>query len=449
MTPPGDPGVSATRVKAILRLATPIIAGMISQNLFNLVDTAMVGRLGDASLAAVGIAGIALWTFTAFLQGLSPAVQAYTARRLGEKNHHRLHEAMVNAMYLTLLLGAPYSALLILGSGGLFTTLSSDPEVQAIGQDYLAIRLFTVVLIGLNFSFRGYFNGLKKSWLYMGVLVSMHVINVVLNYGLIFGHFGLPELGARGAAIGSAVATAVGSAIYLVLMIRHRSPGFSLRPAVLSKDVARNLAKLAAPSCFQAFSMALGYLFFYRVAGMISTEALAATNVLVQLMLICLLAAVGLGMATITLVSGALGENRPEEAKAWVRSVSALAFASLGVIGLLLAAFPKFWLSAFLVNPETIAIAATPLVILGLSQGYDAVGIVLSHAHLGGGAAKTVMILSLINQWLAFLPACYIWVLFFDGQLAHIWLCMAGYRLALFFSFLISLRSGRWLTIAF
>jgi len=442
-------GLSLARFKAILSLAFPIIAGMASQNVFNLVDTAMVGRLGDAPLAAVGIASIAVWTFSAVMQGLSPAVQAYTARRLGEGARGRLHEAIVNAIYLTIGFGAPYAAALILTSGELFTLLSDDPAVRAIGTDYMRIRLFTVAFIGLNFAFRGYFNGLKKPWLYMMTLVSMHVVNVILNYGLIFGKLGLPELGARGAALGSAIATTLGAAIYFTLMIRFRSPGFNLRPSALSRSVLARLQRLAMPSCVHAFSMALGFLLFYRVAGMISTEALAATNVLINLMLICLLIALGLGLSTITLVGSALGENDPEEAKAWVRGVCFLGSTALGLIGLALALFPRFWLGIFMINPDTIDMAAVPLVILGLSQSYDAAGMVLSHAHLGGGASKTVMAISFVNQWLVFLPACYVWVYFFDGQLVHIWICMAGYRFLQFLSFLISLRTGRWLTIAY
>ena len=429
-------------------LALPIVIGMGSQNIFNLVDTAMVGRLGNASLAAVGLSSMVIWVVTSLIQGLGPAVQTITARRLGEGQVDHINESIINAIYVVILLGIPYSWLLIKCTPFLFLWLTDDPAVRDIGTEYTVIRLFTVVIIGINFCFRGYFNGRKLSWVYMIILLVMHPINIGLNFVLIFGHLGFPAMGAKGAAIGTAIATSLGCLFYIAMLVLFKGSGSKIHRRIFKKSILAGIFKLALPSCLQTFTMAAGFLLFFRIAAMIGTEALAITNVLINLSLVFILIAMGLGIATLTLVSNALGEGKPEEAKAWVKGTLLLACGGLGLAGAVLALNSEFILGLFLVDPATIEMAKIPLILMGLSQVYDAAGIVLSHAHLGGGAAKTVMVLSIFNQWVLFLPACFIWVTLFDGQLIHIWICMCCYRFLLFLSFFISIRSGKWLTIS-
>lgn len=442
-----QPALSRPRAKAILGLALPIMAGMGSQNLLNLVDVAMLGRLSKEAVAAVGLCGMALWAMTALIQGLSTAIQTITARRLGEARDRCLHESAVTALYLVLLSGIPLTVILVSLAPEILSLLTDDATVRELGSDYLSIRLTTLVAIGFNFCFRGYFNGLNQAGIYVKTLVCMHLVNIIANYVLIYGKWGFPALGVRGSALGTAVATTLGCLILLFWMIRLRTPGFSLSPRGLHWQTIRQLLWLGLPSSLQNTAMSLGFLMFFHIAGKISTAALAASNILINLNLLCVLVAMGLGLATITLVSKALGEGKPEEAVAWVRGTTAIAFLSLTAVGLALVAMPHFWIGLFLPDAEVLSMAVFPLVLLGLSQIYDGVGIVLSYAHLGGGATRTVMLIAIVNQWGLFLPACWIWTHYFDAQLVHLWICMVLYRLVQCACYAISIRSRNWLSI--
>lgn len=441
------PLLTKARARTIAALAVPITAGMGSQNLLNLVDVAMLGRLGKEEVAAVGLCGMVLWVLTSLIQGFSHSVQTITARRLGEQKSERLHEAAMNAFYFILLTGLPFTVIMVSLTDTLFQYLTSDPAVAGVGTDYLSIRLYTLVIIGFNLCFRGYFNGLKKSALYTKILIGMHLVNILANYTLIFGKWGAPELGARGAAWGTAVATTLGCIVLLAIMLRMRNESFSFSPKALSWPVLKTVMRIAVPSSLQSFAMSAGFLVFFRIAESISTSALAATNVLINLTLVCVLVAMGQGIATITLVSKALGEKEPDEAVAWVRGTATITTICLTIIGALYVLFPEFWLSLFLPDPEVIALAKIPLILVGISQLYDGLGIVLSYAHLGGGSSRTVMVISVLNQWVLFIPACFIWTYFFDGELFHLWLCMVLYRLCQCLSYIFSIRRGRWLTV--
>ena len=184
------------RRNRILGLALPIVGGMISQNVLNLVDTAMVGTLGDAALAAVGIGGFANFMFMALLLGLSTGVQVMAARRKGEG---KLEETAVplNGGLLVVLLAAPVlSAILFWAVPHIYPWLNSDPDVIGQGVPYLQARVLAIFFVGANFCFRGYWNAIDLPRLYMTTLIVMHTANIFMNWVFIFGNLGAPALGA-------------------------------------------------------------------------------------------------------------------------------------------------------------------------------------------------------------------------------------------------------------
>jgi putative MATE family efflux protein len=180
---------------------------MLSQNVLNLVDTAMVGTLGDAALAGVGLGGFANFLFSAFILGISAGVQAMAARRVGEGRLSETAIPLNGGLLIALVIAVPWSALLITLAWEYFPVLTNDAAVVEQGVPYLRARLFAMFAMGMNFAFRGYWNAVDKSILYMRTLISMHVVNIFLNWVLIFGNLGAPELGAQGAGVASAIAT--------------------------------------------------------------------------------------------------------------------------------------------------------------------------------------------------------------------------------------------------
>ena len=153
--------MTRARLSTILALAVPIIGGMSSQTLFNLVDTAMVGRLGTAALAGVGIGGFANFMSVAVVMGLSAGVQAMCARRKGEGRLNETAVPLNGGLMLAFVVGLPLSIVLISVAQDLFLLLNDDPDVAAAGVPYLEWRLIAMVGVGMNFAFRGYWNGIS------------------------------------------------------------------------------------------------------------------------------------------------------------------------------------------------------------------------------------------------------------------------------------------------
>ena len=173
--------MDASRRQRILVLALPILGGMVSQNLLNVVDTAMVGFLGNPALAAVGLGGFVVFMCQALILGISTGVQTLAARKKGEGRIDRAARVLNTALLLVLVVAPVFSLVLIQLAEPLYPFLNKDSAVIEQGVPYLELRLAAIVFVGMNFAFRGYWNALDLSRLYMTTLILMHACNIFLN----------------------------------------------------------------------------------------------------------------------------------------------------------------------------------------------------------------------------------------------------------------------------
>ena len=434
------------RRRRILALALPIIGGMVSQNLLNLVDTAMVGALGDSALAATGIGGFAFFMAIATMMGLSAAVQAMAARRIGEGRADEAAAPLNGALLLALGFGVPLTAALVWATPWFFPLLNSDPAVYEQGVPYLQYRLATLALGGMAFGFRGFFNGIGRPIVYMRTLMITHVVNIVLNYLLIFGAFGAPKLGVVGAGIGSAIATCVAALIYgFQAWLEARDKGF-LR-SLPGRAALRSLVALSVPASAQQFLFAAGLTVMFWIIGLVGTQATAAASVLVNIMLVAILPGVGMGLAAATLVGQALGRGDPDDAERWGWDVARLAMVTLGLVGVIGIVFAEPVIGIFLRDPDTLELAVLPLQLFGGIIAFDSVGLVLMNALLGAGASRQTLVVSVTTQWGLFLPIAYLLVAVGGFGLLEIWIANAGYRLIQASLYTAMWRRGAWRTL--
>lgn len=436
------------RHRRILSLALPIVGGLISQNVLNLVDTAMVGRLGPDALAAVGIASYANFMCISVVTGLSAGVQAMSARRLGEGRVSESAMPLNGGLFLSLLLGIPLAIAFYVLTPAAFPYLVDDPNVISEGTPYLRARLIALVAVGMNFSFRGYWNGVNRSAIYMRTLIVMHVSNVVLNYALIFGKFGAPELGTQGAGLGTTIATCIGTAYYIIQASGlARDNGFMR--GVPRGESLRSLLQLAIPSAIQTFFFATGFTTMFWIIGRVGTDELAAASVLLNLTLVAILPGMGLGMTAASLVGQALGAGDVEDAKRWGWDVARVGFVVVGAIGIPLFLFGRPILGVFIdaSEPAPIDLALWPLRIMAVTIGLDGIGMVLMQAHLGAGASRTVMVVSLATQWLVFMPIAYLVGPVLGWGLMGIWVAYIAYRMLQTTTFSVLWHRGKWQSI--
>jgi putative MATE family efflux protein len=417
------------RRKSIWAIALPIMGGMMSQNILNLVDIGMVGHLGDTALAATGIGSFTNYLAISFIIGLSAGVQALAARRLGEERHGETAVPLNGGLILALLIGLPLCAILYLAIPSAYVFLSSDPAVIEQGVPYLQVRILSMVAVGMNFSFRGYWSAIHMTGVYLRTLLIMHAINIFLNWVLIFGHLGAPEMGVVGAGLATTISLYIGTGLYFFFAYRHaRDKGFLHR--LPNRSTLWQQFKLSLPSSIQQLFFSAGLVTLVWIMSQIGTAEVAAVNVLMTFHITAILPAFGLALAATTMVGNALGRNDTEDALLWGWNAAVIALIYGVALSVVLIPFADPLLGVFLTNPETRQLAYMPMIIWALVIGLETTGMVLMNALIGAGDTRRSMWISVIAQWGFFLPFAYIVGPLLGFGLLGVWIVNGFYRAA-------------------
>lgn len=439
--------IEKARLVRILSLAGPIIAGMASQNILNLVDTYFVGHLGDAALSAVGLGGFACFLFQALLIGISVGVQATASRRIGEGDISKAAAVLNSGLFCVVIGGILLTLILLPQVTWIFPLLNQDPLVVKEGVPYLQIRILGIMFVGINFAFRGFWNAINRPTLYLRTIVCMHVANIFLSYILIFGHLGMPAMGVEGAGIGSLISIILGSAIYFCLGLKEVGQHGFLKSFPKMADL-RSLVRLSLPNSIQQVFFSGGFVALYWIIGLVGTRELAAANVLINILLVCILPGIGLGLASSSLVGQAIGRGDPADAKNWGWDVAKIGFIAIGLLGLPMCFVPDLLLRGFLQDPETLAVARAPIILTGMTIWMDVLGLIFMNSLLGAGATRSVMKVSISLQWLFFLPMAFLVGPHWGGGLIGIWALQQAYRGGQAVIFALMWRRGAWAKIA-
>jgi len=438
---------SSERIKAILTLGLPIIGGMLSQSLLNLIDAAMVGSLGQVALAGVGIGGYATFLAISLILGLSSGVQAMVARRRGQKRNLEIARPVNWGLLLAISIGLPLTLFYSFFSDHIVALMSDDQNALTIADQYFEYRILALLAIGMNLCFRGYWNGTNRPMVYLRILILMHIINVLLSFGLIFGHFGLPELGAAGAGLGTTLALYLGCAMIAYVTWKDARPKGFLK---FSKGKASSLAtllKLSIPHSVQQFFFAAAVAVLFWIIGQLGTEQQAIGHILINLALFLILPGVGFGIASTTLVSHALGESQPDLALRWGWDIIKTATILMALLSTPMWLIPQQVLSLFLQDPALIEQARLPLMLTGLAICLDASAIVLTQALLGAGANRTVMLITTAGQWGFYLPLAWLIGPYLGFGLTGIWLLQVIHRALSSLAFIYIWKQKRWVHI--
>ena len=438
--------MSKERAREVWHLALPIIGGMTSQNLLNLADAWMVGGLGPAALAGTGLANFLNFMAVAFITGFAPAVQAIAARRVGEGRPEEAAVPLNGGIMLSVLIGLPLSAILIMAAPWIFKAMNNDPEVVRQGSVYLQWRLVATVAVGINFSFRGYWSAVKRANFYMYTLIGMHVLNVIFSYTLIYGLFGLPKMGTAGAGLGTTMAIFVGTAAYIWLGRKNAdSQGFlHKRP---TPEQFKSLLKLGLPSSVQQLLFSGGFTVLFWIVGKIGTAELAVANVLITITLTAILPGIGLGIAAATLCGQALGRKDFDDAHRWAWDVFRVGLWIFVPMALGMVLFAEWDLRIFVRDEHLVAIGKLPLQLVGATILLDGLGLIMMQSLLGAGASGLVMKVATGLQWCIFLPVAYLLGPVLGLGLTAIWIAMGSYRLVQTAIFTVAWERRHWMHI--
>lgn len=434
--------ITRSRINQLMAISLPIMGGMVSGNLLSLVDTAMVGSLGMTAIAAAGVAGFAISLVFATFSSLASATQAITARRIGEGKPEEATHALHSGLVISTIIGVVVSAVLIPLIPSIFPILSDDADVLRQGIPYMQISLIGLMGSCINTSLAGYWNGLGKTVAYTNIMMTSHLVNILLNYVFIFGFMGIPAYGVAGAAIATTLSIYLTTIAYFVLLIKHhKPPGFlKLR---LPPGVLKRMVNLMVPMSGRSVLQYAGYLIFTVLMGKIGTLELAATTILVRIMLITFMPVFGMGLGGATLAAQRLGAKEPEEATQWGWDTAKIGAIISFIVGLPLIFFPGPILSILVDDAATVALSVVPLQVIGLTRPLYIV-FIFATLLITMGEVKRPTYFQLGTQWLLFLPAVWFFSRQADASFLLFWILEAS-NIALQLAILAWLwKQGNW-----
>lgn len=405
--------------KAIMALSFPIIGGMISQNVVNIVDTAMVGQVGTSALASVGLGSFLNFFCSALVMGLAVGVQTQTARLRGA-GEQQYALPLNGGLSLSTLISLPLCFLLIWQTPNLMALVTESNTIAQEGSVYLQARLIGMVALGANFAFRSYWSAVEKAHFYLFTLIVMHSSNILLNWVLIFGHWGMPAMGVEGAGYGTAISMWIGLVIHFFLAFKHALP-FGFLKGLPSRKAWKELLTMSLPSGIERMFFALGMTIFMTLIGWIGEAELAASNIILNLFLVAILPAMGFGIASATFVAKAIGAKKYEELPMWKIAVSQWALGTLVFIGLCFYFFNHEIISLFTNDTMPSELASSALYLMVFFLPCEAFHMVTYQSLLGLADNRFVMFLTLGLQWLVVLPLIYVLAVSWSWGLMWAW----------------------------
>ena len=432
--------------RTVIRLAYPVSLGMISITLLGVVDTAMLGHLGPAPLAAAGIAAVGYFALIFSLAGIGIGVQTIVSRRFGEENLMECGTVLSSGVALAVLFGLPFAMFSAPLARALAPLLSHDLQVARLGGIYLHYRFLGAGFLILNMVYRGFYNGIgdTKRQLHSAIIIT--IVNIGLDYLLIFGRGGFPQLGIAGAAIASTVATGIGTVYFVAVSL---TPGYrhQFAPYHHVRKWPRQVSpilRLSGPVMAQRIISNGSFFAFFSIVSRIGTLELAASNVIRSVLGLSIMPAIGIGVAAATLIGQNLGAARPDEAEAYGWEAAKLASYLMAGIGLSFIAFPRQIFAIYTNDPAVIALGRVPLILLGATQILDGMAIVLSQGLQGAGNTRYVMGVELLVCGLIYLPAAYLFGLQLHGGIIGAWSGEFVYWLAFAVFMAWKFNQGAW-----
>ena len=392
---------------------------MISQNVLNLVDTAMVGQVGVVALASVGLGSFLNFFCSALVMGLSIGVQTQCARLRGAGDQ-TFASPLNGGLLLSTLISAPLCVIVVMGTPLMMSCVTEHPEIASEGGAYLQARLLGLVAIGINFSFRSYWSAVEKTLIYLCVLLVMHSCNIFLNWVLIFGNLGAPALGVQGAGIGTAISMWIGVALYTLIALKVATP-YGFLKKLPTRTQWREQWEMSIPSGIERMFFALGMTFFMMILGWVGTLELAASNIILNLFLTAILPAMAFGIASATLIAKSMGARQEHLISIWRRDVSLWAAIVLSIIGVIFFSFAPQITQFFTTDPETAQLVIKTLKIMAFALPVEALYAVTHQSLLGMGDNRFVMTLSLTMQWMLMLPLMYLFGVVYSFGITWIW----------------------------
>lgn len=444
-------------IKLICTLAWPSIVEQALQTTVLYVDSAMVGQLGANASASVGLTTTVNWLINSPSFAMGIGVLAAISFYSGSKDWDKAKKTAVQSIIITLILGIFMGVITLSISPFLPGWLGAAPEIQRDASLYFAIICLPMIFRTASIVFGAALRATGDMKTPMIINLIMNLINVVLNFFLIYGNQTInigpfhinthgAGLGVSGSAIAAAIAYCVSGSLMFLALYKNKIISPKGEKIKLDKPIMKRCIRVGFPVTIERVVTCLGHVVFASLVTRLGTIAFAAHSIALTAEEAFYIPGYGIQTAASTLAGNALGERNEKKLHDISVTIMGITVTIMIITGAILFMFPEAMMSIFINDPEVVKIGSSVLRIVAISEPMFGALIILEGVFNGIGDTKTPVILSIISMWGVRILSTFICINVFKLGLNAVWICMVADNMFRFVVLFTRFIMGSWKT---
>lgn len=437
-------------LRATWALAWPVVLEQALAMLSQVVDAAMVGRLGKESTAAIGLSMQPFNLINATFMGLSVGTTALAARAYGAGNRDEAGQVAGQSLFIAFFFGIIISLVGFLRADWIITFMKAEAPVRAIGIQYVRAMMPGMVLFFVFTIATGALRGAGDTRTPMLINLGLNIIHIFTNYLLIFGNWGFPKMGVAGAGVSTAISRTLGGIAILVVLTSGKGRLKVSFKRVLTKfdfKLFGRILNIGIPAMLERTLTSSGQIQYARMVAGLGTESYAAHALSLNVESFSYMPGMGFATAATALVGQRLGAKDPRGAEKRALFAMRMGLISMGTMGVLFFLFPAQFLSIFTRDPGVIA-KGIPLVrIVAFTQVPESLGFIIPGALRGAGDTRISMYVTVLGAWVVRVGGTYFLMNVLHMGLTAAWIAMFLDWVARASLYWMRFKRGAWKTI--
>ncbi len=357
---------SVPSYRKIWNLSYPIILSLLAQNLIAVIDTAFLGRVGEIELGASAIGGLFYYWIFMLGFGFGNGAQILMARRNGEGNYKQVGRIFYHTMYIFVAMGVLLIVLIWFFAPSFLSAFITSPDIYKACIEYLDYRIWGIMFAFTNVAFRAFLVGTTRTGL-LGISAAiMAIVNISLDYVLIFGHFGFPEMGISGAALASVISEGVAALFFIVATLSSKASRkyHIFRLPRFDGGIIRRTWNLSVFIMLQNFVSIAAWFLFFMLIEHLGERPLAVSNIIRSLYTLLMIHIWAFSTLVNTLVSNAIGEGHKNAVIPIIHKVNRMGMAISFVVLVVALLIPELLIRIYTDDPLLIADARPVLLVV-------------------------------------------------------------------------------------
>lgn len=437
-----------TDYRSIWELSYPIMLGGLANTLLNLTDTAFVSRLGETELASMALTTIFYFVVVMIAFSVGTGLQILMSRRAGEGDRIEIGRIFDNGFLILAGASVVFATAMYILTPMFFESILSSSDIVAASNDYMSVRCMGIPFAFITVCFRSFYIAVGKTRIIIYTSILMLTMNAGLDYLLIFGNYGFPEMGVKGAALASVISEATALIFLLFYSARmHEFKEFNLFGfKFISKVRMESIIHLSSPVVLQNLVSMSAWFFFFVVIEHMGERELAISNIIRATYMLMMTPVWGFAAATNSMVSNLIGQGLQDQVSAMVKRIIKLALGTSAVLFLVMAISPHLILSISTSDQSIIQDAMGCYWIISGAMFLFSISIILLSTVSGTGSTRAAMVIEVANIiiYLIYVYAC---AIVLDASIEWVWFSEAFYWTMMGLFSYVYLRTGKWKTI--